>query len=423
MIWNRFFHREDPGINWEDLERELAFLNINRMRKFVLITMVVELFLLLADGYIYKRLSVGSLLENYYVIMYLALMEVSLLYLLILPRLERLLQRNVISTFTVKTLLVAYFTLALVWGALIMTQRHSPAGNLSTFVVVLMLGSLLLYLDNVSLIVPYLAALLVVVLTGAGLSFNGEPGFNHYLNFIIYMVLSWFISRTLYSSYTSQYSSRCLIEVQNRLLKETNEDLVKEALMKQEIQEQLELANLELVNLSLIDDLTGIPNRRNLDFFLNYEWQRSYREQTPLSIIMIDIDCFKSFNDHYGHVSGDQALVRVARQLQACRRRSSDFVARYGGEEFLFVALNVDEKGTHTVAEMLRRQVEELKIPHAFSHAALWVTISVGTVILVPGEIESFSDAIRMADRALYEAKQAGGNTIRAFHSLQDTLF
>ncbi|HWP96860.1 MAG TPA: diguanylate cyclase [Syntrophomonadaceae bacterium] len=413
---------ESDGMHLEAMERELAFLNLDRTRGFVLITLVIEFVLGAADDYILHRITASSMVVEYYTLMFAALMVMSLLYLLAIPRLERLLENNRISPHTVKIILIFYFTLALCWGAIMSVQNHSMSGNASAFIVVLMLGSLLLFLDSYCMMFPYLAAILIFILSGFHQSGAG-PGLKHYLNLAIYMMLAWSISRTLYSSYASEFTGRCLIEMQNRMLKETNQNMVKEAALKQEVQERLEMANRELVNLSLIDDLTGIANRRNLDFFLNYEWNRSRREGTPLSILMIDIDNFKAFNDHYGHVNGDQALTRVAAQLNYGRRRSTDFVARYGGEEFLFIALNIDEEGTCRLAEMLRRQIEELEIPHAYSPVSPWVTISLGTITLIPGEVQDIREAIHMADRALYEAKQAGGNTVRTFYSPQDTLF
>lgn len=161
---------------------------------------------------------------------------------------------------------------------------------------------------------------------------------------------------------------------------------------------------------SYIDGLTAIPNRRRFDELLLTEWARAVREQTPLSLVMMDIDFFKKYNDHYGHLNGDDCLKKVAEALGNTLKRPADFVARYGGEEFVCLLPNTNFDGGKTAAEMLRQSVENLAIPHPLSQAATHVTISLGLASLGTVAGDNAAILVEMADKALYTAKQSGRN-------------
>lgn len=168
----------------------------------------------------------------------------------------------------------------------------------------------------------------------------------------------------------------------------------------------------ELEQLSRIDGLTGIHNRRAFDDRLAHEWRRARREQSRLSLIMLDIDAFKRYNDHYGHQEGDACLKEVAAGIAETFQRPGDFVARYGGEEFAIII--ADEGEGHTVgqAERLRAHIESLALPHADSPTAGVVTISIGLAAMTPSEGGDESALIQRADEALYRAKEAGRNRV-----------
>jgi diguanylate cyclase (GGDEF)-like protein len=180
----------------------------------------------------------------------------------------------------------------------------------------------------------------------------------------------------------------------------------------EELAARLAAANATLQQISRVDSLTGLANRRYLDSFMKSEWRRAIRQRQPVSILMIDIDCFKAFNDSLGHPAGDACLKRVAGAIRKVLHRPSDFVARYGGEEFMLVLLDTEPEGAAHVAELIRRAVEELAIPHPASSAGDHVTVSIGVATGRPAFETRPDETIGVADRALYAAKRDGRNRV-----------
>lgn len=175
--------------------------------------------------------------------------------------------------------------------------------------------------------------------------------------------------------------------------------------------EQLEDANRKLATLSITDGLTGLSNRRHFDDVLRTECARATRVGQPLAVVMLDVDYFKRFNDRHGHQAGDACLIRVAQALAASMRRAGDLTARYGGEEFSMVLPNTGADEARQIGEALRRAIEELAIPHASADAAQ-VTISVGIAVQPPPGAADPDALLRLADAALYHAKDAGRNCV-----------
>lgn len=174
----------------------------------------------------------------------------------------------------------------------------------------------------------------------------------------------------------------------------------------------LETANQRLRRLVAVDALTGIANRRHFDRALERELRRTRREQQPLSLIFLDLDEFKRFNDTYGHARGDDVLRSVAHTLDETFRRGGDLVARYGGEEFAVVLPGVDGRRASLYAERLRRRIWRLSIPYGASQVTDRVTISGGVATVAATQVTSASELMLAADRALYRAKCLGKNRI-----------
>ena len=186
-------------------------------------------------------------------------------------------------------------------------------------------------------------------------------------------------------------------------------------LLEQRVQQrtaELDAANRRLEALSMTDALTGVANRRSFDAVLDAEWDRAWRSGVPLSLILVDVDHFKAYNDTYGHQGGDDCLRDVAAAMQRMVTRASDCIARYGGEEFAVLLPGATASEANANAERLRRAVEAVALPHRSSSAADIVTISVGVATMTPAAGGSQAELVRAADEALYRAKREGRNRV-----------
>jgi diguanylate cyclase (GGDEF)-like protein len=180
-------------------------------------------------------------------------------------------------------------------------------------------------------------------------------------------------------------------------------------LQRERTDQLLQVANQELEHLAHVDSLTSLANRRKFSERLTYAISESRRRAEPLTLMMLDIDFFKNYNDHYGHVDGDRCLVQVAQELKQHCRRGTDLIARYGGEEFAIILTNTSLDDACVIAEEVRNGVYGLTIPHAGSDISDSVTLSVGVFSAIPKLDEHDYDwYIIEADRRLYEAKHAG---------------
>lgn len=177
----------------------------------------------------------------------------------------------------------------------------------------------------------------------------------------------------------------------------THHDITKRVLAEQMVQQ-----------VSRLDGLTGIPNRRSFDEFLAAEWSRCARHKQPLTLVMLDIDYFKQFNDHYGHQAGDDCLIKIATVLNSQPKRASDLCARYGGEEFVYVLGNTTCEGALVVMAKLFAEIKKLGAPNAHSPTGGLVNVSAGGATVYPDPQGTAHQLIGMADKQLYRAKSEG---------------
>src|SRR5688500_5422634 len=194
-----------------------------------------------------------------------------------------------------------------------------------------------------------------------------------------------------------------------RVLRNLQADLMR---LVRERTEQLEEANRKLAMMSYVDVITEVSNRRSFDEELAMEWRRSTRTRSSLSLLMIDIDGFKAFNDALGHQAGDKCLRTVASVISECVRRAGDTVARYGGEEFVVLLSDTESPGAAILAERIRAAIEQRNISHpAMLRGRL--TVSIGVATTTGKETIEPSALVRAADAALYQAKRDGRNLVR----------
>ncbi|MFQ2148710.1 diguanylate cyclase [Aeromonas jandaei] len=193
-----------------------------------------------------------------------------------------------------------------------------------------------------------------------------------------------------------------------RLNRELEERVAERTMQLAETNRALEEANRRLSLLSLEDPLTGIANRRQWDITMQREWEWARRTQSLLAVLMIDVDEFKGYNDHFGHAKGDECLQQVARVLQEAERRRTNLVARYGGEEFVILLCAPQPGEAEQLAERIHEGLARLHLPHPASRVADFITVSIGFSYLVPSQDEAWQSLTEQADQALYHAKSEG---------------
>ena len=216
---------------------------------------------------------------------------------------------------------------------------------------------------------------------------------------IIFMLAMWLfahqVGRTLFNSFRLQLENQTLANS----LKQTNA--------------RLHVLNEELTQLSATDSLTQVANRRYFDNRYISEFSRANREETELSLIMIDVDFFKNYNDELGHVAGDECLQKIAITIRNSLKRPTDLVARYGGEEFIVLLPSTSLEGAINLAEEIRQEVMNMKLVHPASSVSPYITVSLGVTGVYPGKDISKESLLKKADEALYNAKAAGRNNVQ----------
>lgn len=375
---------------------ELARLNIHRGKLFTAIIFGIEIGILLLDFFSHSVTTYVNI--NWYTLMYLLMVVVTGMDWVIFSYLERKLDQgqNIIKALNITA--ITYLIFLMTWGSIISLMDQALYGNITVFMVNILVGTVMFNMKHNRIHIPQLIAASVLII--------GLPQFQssmtivggHYVNASIFMIFCWVIANTNYDSYVQNFVNQRLIEEKSAQLTQINETL--------------QAANEQLLKISSLDALTGIPNRRKLNEFLNEKWDTATKEQTSLSIMMIDIDLFKIYNDSNGHLAGDYCLQAVASVLSQCRREGQDFVARFGGEEFLFVATGISKEEASLLGERIRVEIESLCLDQYSSNISSYVTVSVGISWLVPGSTDLLAETVRLADLAMYQAKQCGRNRV-----------
>ena len=193
-------------------------------------------------------------------------------------------------------------------------------------------------------------------------------------------------------------------------------EVLKNEIEKREVvQQELKKLNKELSDLSEIDGLTGIANRRHFDEFFEHEFRHAVRYKTPISLMMLDIDFFKEYNDHYGHLNGDKIIIKIAEIIKKYAKRSNDLAVRFGGDEYIVLLSDATEEFCQAVAFNIQEELKQLNLAHDFSSIVPRITLSIGIASINP---ERDTDPMRLleyADHALYQSKENGRNRISIY--------
>ena len=328
--------------------------------------------------------------NKYYIAMYLAMTAAMIFFFAAFTHLEKKHPGGRLATWVIGT---AFAVFILFWCAGKSLLDQSASGEIVTYsVAAICIAVVPVYPPKLILPVFGSAEAFFVVLMPY---FQKSPGISvdNSLNSLYFVVLAGIISAAMYKSKINDFNNDRIIEKKNEELERINRELTE--------------TNRALEKLSVTDGLADIYNRSYFDRSIRAQSDQCRASCCPLSLIMLDIDYFKEFNDHYGHQAGDDCIRRVAAVLTSCVKRSNDIVARYGGDEFAVILPNTGLEGAVGIAKQIRIGVESLSIPHGFSDTAPFLTISLGVDTIEPSEASvSVSDFILRVDHALYDAKK-----------------
>ncbi|MDD3350066.1 MAG: GGDEF domain-containing protein [Eubacteriales bacterium] len=322
------------------------------------------------------------------------LMSVSLIYYCVIGKTPQknagLIQFGAVS--------LMFFFLA--WSGAISLLDQFSSGHVTIYSAGIMLSALIFYLSP-KIVIPVCLVMHSLFLLGMFMvQDSADLRLSNTLLSTAILFVSLLTSWNNYNGRLDYFRRRAQIEKKNQQLLKLNREL--------------ELANQELEKRSATDALTGLNNRRMFEEAMRKEWERCRRYSITLSVIMLDVDHFKYFNDHYGHQTGDYCLHQIGTLLARTVRFASDIVARYGGEEFIIALPYTDSEKAAALAERIRSEVERLKIKHEASAVSDHVTVSIGVSTTIPSEETSSDELIYAADMALYEAKDKNRNCVIA---------
>ncbi|UWG96553.1 GGDEF domain-containing protein [Dehalobacter sp. DCM] len=387
--------------NSESFLRERLTVNFRRWRIFALLIIGFELILAISDLCASIMNIDNRFWYNHYLLMYIIMIILNAASLVFINRYKDLknLPHHLLKK--LESRLVVYMTLIMCWGSVVSLLDQRLYGNLSACMVNIITCSVLFYVDNKKIIIPYLGSVLILFVGLPYFQESTDKLIGHYINLSVFVIISWLASRIIYHNYFDDFKAR-------ELLKKTNILLKKEIENNQQTNMKLALASYQLSKFSLIDELTGIPNRRSFRNFIDLAFES--QDHTVISIIMIDIDLFKEYNDHYGHNAGDNVLIAVANEINSVVRDARDFAARWGGEEFIYISFDENEAYIGEVAETIRQKVYALHIPHEYASTGDYISVSLGTSTMKISGIADVSRVMEQADKALYLAKKSGRN-------------
>jgi diguanylate cyclase (GGDEF) domain len=385
-----------PDCDRAKFEEDINRLNISRGK----ITALVFIFLevaLIAASYVDQKSDMFQNLNLCYAFMYIIMIPVMIMFLWLFIKFGKDITYhrkgiNIIG--------VIFASFILIWCAGISLLDQMSSGQIIVYTVAILAVAVTpLYKPHVILII-YTCVNVVFITLLHYFSKTSDWIFGNSINSTGFTIISWAISYMRYRRQMKTFNDAKIIQEKSEELKRINIELEK--------------ANQKLEKLSQTDGLTGIFNRFMFDKMIEMKWNECVCQLRPLSFLMIDIDFFKLFNDTYGHRAGDECLKKVAEVLLTCVKHPLDIVARYGGEEFAVILPETGKEYAWELAEHIRKKVEELNIPHAYSAVSPYVTISLGINTVYPSNASSIDEFINRADKALYDAKKSRNATVVA---------
>ncbi len=393
------------------LELEIRANNFRNAKVMAIVVIAIEVLFSLIDV-IAAFFKADSRFDfNGYLLMYLIMILINVLLLLFLRSLKSRSGYSVRQGNIAKDLIVVYVTLIMLWGSVVSLIDQKLYGQLMTFMINMFACSIIFILDSKKILISYTISGFVLV---AGLPFfqkSRDVLIGHYANLFVFLIISWIASRIIYHNYCENYISKIRLRQSNQLLKNKIEE-------NRQINFRLSIANNQLMDLALLDELTGIPNRRSFRRFIDRSFD-CVTQGVLFSVIMVDIDLFKQFNDHYGHEEGDKILVAVAKLLNSIVENPDEIVVRWGGEEFVYASFHKTQEDITAIAVLIKEKLRDLHLQHEESPNH-YVTASLGTSTIPAQSKKDVSKAVALADRAMYMAKSSGRNCLKSLNDVSE---
>lgn len=363
-------------------------MNVMRAKITAFVFIVLEALMLMIHS-IKNRENLFRAPYIYYGSMYVLLLLVMIVYLAVFIKLGTDAAKNLSKIFFAGTLFINFI---LLWCAGISLLDQRSSGQVIVYLIAVISVAITPIFEPHVLCFVYLAVHTLFLIALPHFQESAQLIYGNSVNTTTFVITSWAISYMRYKKQVEDFMNKKTILRKNEELK----------LMNMQLQE----ANDKLEMLSKTDGLTGITNRYSFETVIRDDWNRCKQHSIPLSLIMIDIDYFKEYNDNYGHQAGDRCIKLIAELLTVYANEPTYKVARYGGDELVVVLPHTDKENALSLAEQFRKGVEEKNVPHLYSDAAKHVTISLGINTIIPSDEVSIEEFIRNTDKALYKAKE-----------------
>ncbi|MBO0959619.1 GGDEF domain-containing protein [Neobacillus sp. MM2021_6] len=388
------------------LEKHLFKENLQRCKLFAKIVILFEVILIMMNVSS-SVVDNGHFEINTYLVLYFILLIMSITMLLYMRWFEKRPECTKRQYERFRFGLLGFVNFFLVWGAVVTLVDQKDYGHVMAFAVNFMCVSILFHASNRTILFLYILPIAVI--------FIGLPIFQpsnvivmgHYINLTVFLFFCWLASRMLYISVSTTFYHKLL-------LTETNNNLAAKIAENEKMNKELAKVNHQLRQLTIIDELTKIPNRRGFQQFIRERLGHSNTKQN-LSLMMLDIDAFKLFNDNYGHLEGDKVITIVAQTIQTCIDATTSFTARFGGEEFVIAAFDLEFPEMYQVAEAIREAVWKRQVPHEYSPVANQISVSIGIASGYVHNEAEVGQLLENADHALYKSKSRGRNRVEYF--------
>lgn len=378
-----------PKINKEDTAEfhfSIATNNVSRVKITALSFVILEIALVIA----YFLSNQSDLWRDnlIYLEMYSAMLVMMLVFLFVFRKLGQ----DILGNLRKILITGSFFCLfILAWSAGIALLDQQINGQVIVYVFAMTAIAVVPIFPPLLLLFLYLLVHLPFLFLMSKLQPARGLFFSNSINSSAFLFIAWTIALTRFKKQEEDFRNHKLLQISSVELSRMNQEL--------------EEANQKLEILSQTDGLTGIYNRMMFEQKIKSEWNRCKRHAIPLSMLMIDLDFFKPYNDHYGHRAGDHCLQQIANVLVSQAKRSADFVARYGGEEFAVVLPHSEKAGALDLAEQIRQGIEDLGIIHEYSSISKFLTVSIGVYTVIPSDETDLETFIENADKALYRSK------------------